>query len=242
MKRTIACLIAITICLSLFAGCDSFGKVAELEKRVSYLEGLLGVQVPVTESSDQESENNTADDYACPLDGLTVDEIVDLCNEILANVPQKGQSYDSYRESLVAKPLPLALYGTDYSFAPIGSYDRDALISISLYGIQPEMDGSIGYQNIGSVGVTLEIAIKDYSRASEIYEKLFRGLTVEYRRTGAPEGVSSNKNGTRWEASGYSSGGDMSFSLRMDGSNSTYNSTMNGGAYIITATRMVVDH
>ena len=169
--------------------------------------------------------------YSFVLEDKTSDGIVEICDSILSNFPRKGQTYEEYESTLIARPLKTSeqpgdnyantLYYVFVDFSNYRSTDanrfalRDALCSIAVSGIQTEMDGSIGYSEYDNgVKVTVSIDIRDYDRATEIYDKLYELLSKEYKD------VSSRKVSTTWEARGCDvNGSDHEFLSMRRGEN-----------------------
>ena len=242
MRNRIVSLVFISISVLLLPGCNSSGKIAELESRVAHLENLLDVNATTADAGKQDpAESKTTDklvestapeitdnnEYACPLDTKTADEIVSLCDKMLSNLPQQGQSPENYEKSLIVKPIQS--YSLDYEllyeFVDYSQrIERDTLFKIGVSGIQKEMDGSIGYDSsyVGNgrcrIDMELDMVIKEYERAAALYDKLFTSLAHEYNETRVgPSGIVQEKNGTIWSSyASVTESGEIGFKLEME--------------------------
>ncbi|WP_034464695.1 hypothetical protein [Butyrivibrio fibrisolvens] len=222
MKRIrMAFCIIMCVCLS---GCVSKAEFEDLESRVSILESEVGIQNPTNsdesavetdqgEVSDESRESNgmqTGSDekYVYYVDTMSAHEVVEECLRLFDVVPLEGQSVEEYVSAFNIPPVyePSIIEDgikntlvLEYSTVGDGDTpiiaDKDAIVRVTITGLQSEMDGSIGY-TYWPVYMEIEIDIIDYEKAAAIYDELYEILAPSF------SDIESNQDGTSWEAKG----------------------------------------
>ncbi len=221
MKRKIlAALILLSLCMPV-SGCVSDKEYENLEKRVTYLENLSGasnsVSVDNSETGPTDNDNSDANnteptaevssqepEFYYYVDELSAEEVAAEVESLLDNKPYKGQSFEDYGNGFNAKVRvdqsinyfgPYYFYSDGYDGVP----DKDAITQIDLGGVSPQMDGTIGFEDLDGekyVDVKVYIAIYDYDKAEKTYDCLYDYLTPFYEPGG------DDRETTQWRSWG----------------------------------------
>ncbi len=231
----------LTVSATLLCGCVSQSDYNELVSRVEYLESLHNVEKETSASTETfapaseetvMTEDNKEDEniYLYYIDSMSAEEVATECEYYFNNLPYKGESYEEYEGTMKVTPIISTYWnysdGIYYKFytAEIGQKIeppmKDIIKSINIYGIYPQMDGSIGfgdntYNPVATVRV--ELWISDYDKAAEIYDLLFDYSLPNYQPNEREFGRSDSavrdyRETTSWRAEGMFRTSDSSWS------------------------------
>lgn len=199
-------LLIMSFCLS---GCVSEKEYRDLTSRVEYLESLHGVgnsSHPVAETTEtsakpsakdnvKENVDEGLDDYFLYyVDNMTAEEIASECEYYFTNMPYKGETYEEYESTLKVAPykasaadyqyqLLYKFYTSDYDY-DVRIPEKDAIKAIRISGVEPQMDGTIGFGTNSynpKVTVSVELWISDYEKAAKVYDLIFNYSSPNYQ-------------------------------------------------------------
>ena len=176
----------------------------KIEENVENKEGSVEEQ-----NADGTTEKQ-ADSFVYYVDSLSSHEIVEECMRLFKIVPAEGQSLEEYLHSFSVQPvntpslptntsmdnLVLEYANVESTYPPILA-DRDAIIKVTLHGVQAEMDGNIGYL-YHNVTMDIDLDIVEYQKAASVYDELYEVLTPAYYE------ILDSHEGTSWWAKGRS--------------------------------------
>ncbi len=197
-------LIGILLLGMALTGCSSSDKkYDDLEKRVAVLESKLNISSATlkdgtAEIAPSEPTTNTTVKSGLPfyyIDQLSVQEITDKFKYLYQNPPRKGETFEEYYSNFEVKPIltPKSKGEADVNCLwidhsgngrnisevnpnyTVDKIDRDAIISVAVPFSQTEMDGTIGY-SADMYAIHMYLLIKDYNRASQIYDELYKWI------------------------------------------------------------------
>ena len=210
MKRKYAfvCVFVLLIALTASA-CASKKEVEALEARVTYLENLLGISntAPSDTMAAQENGtsggNNASDEKGVyPLGGMNADEVVNLCMEILDNVPTRDKTLDEYEASI---PVANSIRDKKNKISLGYRFEKDKYKGINgifftnVNGLNSEMDGTISYENGTNVEISVYIHLTDYNCAEYVFDKLCDTISDYYdAEENALHIRKENKEGSYW--------------------------------------------
>ena len=190
----------------ILSGCVSDSEFRELEERVSALENQVGINElsssELDESNTHNDDSQERDDssFTYFIDSLSDSEVVEECEYYFYNIPDQGESFDTYYSCLKAVPVntfedngvECQFYDNRIMNEPT---DRDVITWIRILGTQSEMDGNIGYC-MDYYGVTIGMIITDYDRAAYIYDALYNSIVNEYYFE-----IDDRRDSTTWDTS-----------------------------------------
>ena len=119
------------------------------------------------------------------LENKTAEEIVQCTIEILHEPLDMSCKYSDFIKKLKQT----------YSHTLYGEYKGDEISYVS-YGIEEAMDGSIAIRSADNGVVFLDMKLKDFDKASQVYELLKPHLQPKYKD------VKETKGNTRWSLVG----------------------------------------
>ncbi len=141
------------------------------------------------------------------IDEMTPEKIAKECEYYYMNIPYEGETYEEYLSTFKAKPANdfkenSHRFYTD-SFGDFQPPTRDVIRTITVSGILPQMDGTIGYNESDNteIDVIVELWIKDYDRAEKVYNLLFDYLSPHYSFNKFNQPVDYRET-TYWHAEG----------------------------------------
>ncbi len=200
----------------LLAGCVSEREYAELESRVKKLEEIINVDslqddsltkpdLNITTSNSAIEEKDDSEEiqssYTYSIGNLSNEEVIKECQYYYENVPYQGEPYDEYYKTLKVPPVrTYEEFGVNCQFYDsANSFDnpeQDVITDIRIQNSQTEMDGTIGYTGYYYT-VIVEMIIKDYDRAANIYDGLYNLIiSDDYSE------IEDDRSSTTWRSFG----------------------------------------